>query len=166
MFYLDLFGALQSADVKYVLVGGLAMNLHGVERSTMDIDLAIALDDANLQRAVTALRGQDLIPAIPAGWDDVVRPGQLDRWHDEKRMLALSLRKREGIAPSVDILTRPPVPFEQLFANRIVKDIAGVLVSLAGIDDLIALKRVAGRKIDLSDVEALELLKRMQARPE
>lgn len=163
MFYLDLFRALQDSDVRYVVVGGLALNLHGVERATMDIDLAISLDEANLGRAVTALSGLDLIPAIPADWSDVVRPGQLDRWHDEKRMLALSLRKREGIAPSVDILTRPPVPFDQLFTNRIVKDIAGLRVCLASIDDLIALKRAAGRKIDLSDINALELLKRVQS---
>ena len=48
MFYLDLFRTLQEAGVRYVVVGGLALNLHGIERSTMDIDLAIALDDDNL----------------------------------------------------------------------------------------------------------------------
>jgi hypothetical protein len=54
MFYLDLFRALNEAGVRYVLVGGVALNLHGVERATMDVDVAIALDGDNLSRAVDA----------------------------------------------------------------------------------------------------------------
>lgn len=48
MFYLDLFRAPDAAQVRYVLVGGVALNVHGVERATMDVDIAIALDARNL----------------------------------------------------------------------------------------------------------------------
>ena len=44
MFYLNLFKALEKHKVQYLLVGGLAMNLHGVPRTTMDVDLVLALD--------------------------------------------------------------------------------------------------------------------------
>jgi hypothetical protein len=37
MFYLELFQKLESANIRYMLVGGLAMNLYGVPRSTMDV---------------------------------------------------------------------------------------------------------------------------------
>ena len=57
MFYLNLFRALQEERVDYVVVGGLAMNLHGVERATMDVDLVLAMDDANLRRFLNAPRG-------------------------------------------------------------------------------------------------------------
>lgn len=50
MFYLEVFRALEEHKVRYLLVGGLAMNLHGVPRMTMDIDLVIALDTKNLER--------------------------------------------------------------------------------------------------------------------
>jgi hypothetical protein len=50
MFYLDLFRALNDHQVRYLLVGGLAMNLHGVPRMTMDVDLILAMDEANLER--------------------------------------------------------------------------------------------------------------------
>jgi hypothetical protein len=50
MFCLEPFRALNAADVRHVLVGGVALNLHGVERATMDFDVAIAVDDANLRR--------------------------------------------------------------------------------------------------------------------
>ena len=43
MFYLNLFKALKAHDIDYLLIGELAMNLHGVPRMTMDVDLIIAL---------------------------------------------------------------------------------------------------------------------------
>src|SRR5438876_5107495 len=145
MFYLDLFRALNNGGVRYVLVDGVALNLHGVERATMDVDVAIALDADNLARAVRAFRGLGLQPIAPVSWEDVMRPGQIEGWHREKHMLALGLRKIEGFAPTVDILTNPSVPFEALQQHSETKDLSGILVSIASIDDLIALKRGTGR---------------------
>lgn len=79
-----------------------------------------------------------------------------------KVQLAVRLRKEQGLAPTADILTRLSVPFETLLANSEVKDLAGVRVPLASIDDLIALKTGTGRAIDASDIEALGLLQRMR----
>ena len=67
MFYLDLFGALAQHDVRYVVVGGLALNLHGVERATMDVDLVIALDAPNLGAAIDAFDTMGLVPVAPDG---------------------------------------------------------------------------------------------------
>jgi predicted nucleotidyltransferase len=163
MFYLDLFRALETARVRYVLVGGVALNVHGVERATMDVDIAIALDARNLAQTVAALRSLNLQPIAPVSWDDIMRPGRLERRYEEKHMLALVLRKADGFAPSVDVLTRTSVPFDTLYANRVVKILDGMPVSIAGIDDLIALKTGTGRKIDASDVEALNTLKKIQS---
>jgi hypothetical protein len=41
MFYVGLFAALARHKVDYLLIGGLAVSLHGVERSTMDVDIAV-----------------------------------------------------------------------------------------------------------------------------
>ena len=50
MTYLDLFKSLQTHNIDYLLIGGLAMNLHGVPRMTMDVDLVIALDANNIAK--------------------------------------------------------------------------------------------------------------------
>jgi len=63
--------------------------------------------------------------------------------------------------PTVDIIVRPAVPFERMYRNRIEKDIGGVRLSLASIDDLIALKTGTGRKQDDSDIEALKIARRV-----
>ena len=162
MFYLDLFRALGSGGVEYVVVGGLALNLHGIERATMDVDLAIALDEGNLRRAVTAFQSLDLRPVAPVSWDDVVTPGQLARWRAEKHMLVLGLQKATGLAPTVDVLTSLAVPFDTLKRNSITKDLDGIEVPVASIGDLIALKRDTGRAIDVADIDALEKLKRVR----
>ncbi len=54
MYYLQLFRCLDRHEVRYLLVGGLAMNLLGVPRLTMDVDIVLALDVVNLQ----GLRGE------------------------------------------------------------------------------------------------------------
>jgi predicted nucleotidyltransferase len=63
--------------------------------------------------------------------------------------------------PTVDIIVRPAVPFERMVRNRIEKDLGGVRLSLASIDDLISLKTGTGRKQDASDVEALKIARRV-----
>lgn len=65
MFYLDLFRCLHARNVRYVLAGGLAMNLHGVPRMTMDVDLVIALDDANVDAFLQCARDLALKPDNP-----------------------------------------------------------------------------------------------------
>ena len=138
MFYLDLFRALNDGGVRYVLVGGVALNLHGVERATMDVDVAIALDGDNVSRAALALRALGLEPIAPVRGEDVVKPGQLERSHREKHMVALGLRKTDGFAPTVDILTNPPVSFATLQEHAETRNIAGTPVAIASVDDLIA----------------------------
>jgi hypothetical protein len=65
MFYLDLFRTLQEERVEYLVVDGLAINLHGVERATMDVDLVLAMDDANLRRFLAAATRLTLTPSLP-----------------------------------------------------------------------------------------------------
>ncbi len=48
----DFFTALADSKVAFVLVGGLAVQLHGFIRSTVDVDVVLAMDDTNLQRFI------------------------------------------------------------------------------------------------------------------
>jgi hypothetical protein len=161
MFYLDLFGALARHDVRYVVVGGLALNLHGVERATMDVDLVVALDAPNLGAAIDAFGALDLVPIAPVSIDEARDAETLRHWRREKNMVAFGLRPKQGIGPTVDCLIDPAVPFATLAKNMVAKSIGAIRVPIASIDDLITLKRAAGRAIDLADIEALERLKQL-----
>lgn len=159
MFYLDLFRALDRENVRYVLIGGLALNIHGVERATMDIDLMLAMDAGNLEAFRRVAEGMGMTPVLPVSMKDFADPTTRQQWINEKHMLAFALRPKESSAPTVDILVRPKVAFDMAWARHIKKDMGDIYVRLAHIDDLIALKTGTGRQRDAADVAALERLK-------
>ena len=130
MFYLDLFRTLQEERVDYVVVGGLAVNLHGVERATMDVDLVLAMDEGNLRRFLNAARRLELKPSLPVPLEALCDAKQLDAWVREKHLIAFSLQSASPNMPTVDIIVRPAVPFEAMHRNRIEKDVGGVRLSL------------------------------------
>jgi hypothetical protein len=164
MFYVDLFRELQKHEVQYLVIGGIAINLHGVERATMDVDLVLAMDESNLRRFLAAAQKLQLRPNLPVELEALCNATQLDEWIREKNMIAFCLRPPSKTAPSIDIIVRPKVSFEAMYRNRIEKDIGGVQFKVASIDDLIALKTDTGRKQDASDIVALNMVKRILAK--
>jgi hypothetical protein len=162
VFYLDLFQALESDHVRYLVAGGLAVNLHGIARLTMDVDLLIALDAANLGRFVNTASRLSLRPTVPVPLGDLADEAKVRSWIRDKGMLAFALRPPAASDPIVDLLVQTPVPFESAYARRVEKVIAGVTVPIASIEDLIAMKSGTGRAKDASDVAALQALRAQQ----
>ncbi len=155
----NLLAALSDAKVDYVLVGGLAVSLHGFQRVTMDVDVVLALDDANLSRFIDCARAANLKPVLPISVDALRDPALIDQWHREKGMLSFALREPDLMATVIDVLVRPVVPFEVLKRNAVTKLAGRLTIPVAGIDDLIALKTGTGRSKDALDVEELRKLK-------
>ncbi len=164
MFYLDLFRELKEGHVRYLLIGGMAVNLHGAERMTMDVDLMLALDGANLDRFLAVAKRLALEPVPPVALGDLRDNAKVEGWVREKRMLALQLRPPDPAAPSVDVLVRPSIPFDPAFERRTIVDIQGVSIDLASPADLISLKTGTGRLIDESDVRALRRILELGAK--
>lgn len=94
----ELLCALSEAQVRYVLVGGIAVQLHGYLRSTFDVDLVLAMDDDNLVRFIEAAKQKGLVPSIPVPIDSLRNAVQIDQWHREKGMLAFALREPQVAA--------------------------------------------------------------------
>ena len=160
MFYLELFRELQKHDVRYVIVGGLAVVLHGYARATVDVDLVLALDAENLQRFLMVARSLQLTPSLPVKIEVLLDAAQLDEWVREKHMIAFALRSPSSTAPTIDIIVRPVVPFTEMHAHRVEKTLEDVTVHLASIDDLIVLKTGTGRLRDEYDVRILTELRK------
>ena len=137
-------GDLNSAEVEYVLIGGLAVISHGVVRATRDVDAIVADNDENLARieALVEVWGAtrpDGSP-IPEGW---VLAGR-----------ALNLATPHG---EVDLIPERSVGQDyaglaQRSSIRRVEDIPAPIVGLA---DLAAIKRAAGRPADDLDLARL-----------
>jgi hypothetical protein len=159
MFYLDLFRALNDHQVRYLLVGGLAMNLHGVPRMTMDVDLVLAMDEGNLDRFIGCASAIGLTPLAPVSLTALKDVEQRRQWVEQKHMVAFALVPASPGAPTVDILIAPPIDIADALERGLHRHLSEVPVSLAAIEDMIALKSAAGRRQDHDDIEHLERLR-------
>ena len=159
MFYLDLFSKLQQFEVQYLLIGGLAVSLHGVERATRDIDITVAMQPNNLDKLIACAESLNLKPVLPVPLSSLKNLPLLKQWHAEKNLIAFALRTEEIAGVTLDILLFPPVDFGQMQQNMTPFAIGSTTVNVACIDDLILLKQAAGRAIDLSDIEHLNKIK-------
>jgi hypothetical protein len=154
----ELLRLLNAHEVDYVLVGGLAVSLHGAVRMTLDVDVVVAMDDANLQRLMGAATATGLQPVAPVPLDSLAQPALLERWHREKNMLAFGLRSLGSKATVLDILVCPPLSYEELRADATLMQMNGYQLPVASIAHLIRLKTGTGRTKDILDIEALEQL--------
>lgn len=159
MFYIDLFSALQRHRVDYVLIGGLAISLHGIERATMDIDVTVAMTPENLSALVAMARELDMTPMLPVELDTLTDLDQLAQWHRERNLQTFALRAPGHAGITLDVLLYPPLDFTGMRERAATLKAGDVPVIVASIDDLIALKQAVGRPIDLADIEHLKRLK-------
>jgi predicted nucleotidyltransferase len=146
---------LADAGVDYVLVGGLAVTLHGYQRVTMDVDVVLAMEAENLRRFIDCAKATDLRPVIPVPIDSLANPDLVEQWHREKGMLAFALRGPDMMATVIDVLVRPTVPFAELKHDAVIVEIGPLKVPVASIEHLIALKTGTGRGKDAIDIEEL-----------
>lgn len=159
MFYIDLFKSLAEHKVDYVLIGGLAVSLHGIERATMDIDITVALTPDNLSALISMCQSLQLKPQLPVPLEKLRDLPQLEAWHKERNLIAFALNSPQINGVTLDILLFPAVNFVDMYERKVTFKVADTPVYVASIDDLIALKLAAARPIDLSDIEHLKTLK-------
>jgi len=148
-----LFQALARHEVAYVTIGGMAIQAHGGQRLTQDLDVTVASSSDNLARLASALRDLDARIRGPEGQRSRSVPSAAmlasgDQWH---------LLTNAG---PLDVLTLPAHlgTFAEMRARAHEVPLGDVIVPIAHRDDLITLKRAAGRPQDLADIELLESL--------
>lgn len=157
--FIPIFRLLNDAEVRYIVVGGIATILHGYVRATADVDLVIDLHTKEAQKAIRTLSGYGFKPQAPVDPMQFADADQRARWVDEKNMEVFSLFHPQHPGLTVDLFARHPIPFESLWSRSIVMDLGGTRVRVCSIDDLIELKRLAGRSKDLVDIEKLSKIK-------
>jgi predicted nucleotidyltransferase len=146
---------LDAAGVEFVVIGGIAAIAHGSPQITQDLDIVFATDDGNLERLGRAL--QDLKATLRGVTEEV--PFAPDA-RTLRHVRLLTLDTEEG---RLDVMVEPDGSkgYEQLLAGSIEAIVGGTAVRIAGLDDLIAMKKAAGRPKDRIYVEELEAIKRL-----
>ncbi len=150
--------ALNAEQVRYLVVGGVAVVLHGHLRTTADLDLVVSLVPDNVRRALVALGGLGFRPRAPVRAEDFADPAARAGWAAEKEMTVFSLWSAQVPGIEVDLFVREPFDFEQAFGRAVRATLDTTSATVASLDDLVAMKRAAGRPLDLADVAALEAI--------
>jgi predicted nucleotidyltransferase len=151
-----IFEVLARHGIDFVVIGGVAVIAHGSRRVTQDVDFVAATDADNLARLEAAL-------------------GELgaELWGVDAHLLGIDLDARtlaEGgnftlvtRAGGLDFFNEVPggAPYEQVRARSVPVDLGdGLQIRIAAVDDLIAMKRAAGRLRDIEDIATLTHIER------
>lgn len=140
--------ALASHRVDYVLVGGLAVQTHGHTRTTFDVDILPRPARENLERLATALGSLGA---------RVLNPGHEGLGIDAAMLPRAGLWQFSTLHGGIDVLHDAPgaPPYDELRERALEVPLGGIVVPVAGRDDLISMKRASARPIDLDDLSVL-----------
>ncbi len=153
--FIGLFTLLVQARVRFVVAGGLAVVLHGFDRLTADVDIALDLSPENARAAIDALVAAGYRPLAPVNAQDFADARVRDSWHRDRGMMVFSLWDSTNTRPNVDMFVESPIEFESLYRDTILVSIGGISVRIASIQHLIEMKRQAGRPQDIEDIKRL-----------
>ncbi len=134
--------------VDYVIVGGLAVQTHGHVRTTVDIDLFPKPDRSNLARLAEALKALDARTLNPGSEGLAIDAAMLPR------ATMWQFATRHG---AIDVLHDAPgaPPYDDLRSRALEIRLGDLRLAVAGLDDLISMKRASARPVDLEDLAAL-----------
>ena len=141
----NLLRLLNENNVEYVIIGATAFPVHGYSRSTLDLDIFIRPTGTNASRTLKALTdfGYDV---TDISVEDLV----------SKKILIRQYSVETDIHPFVKGVT-----FDEIWENKVAGRIGNVPVYFASLEDLITMKRAAGRSKDQED---LKILRKIQER--
>lgn len=147
--------ALLANSVDFILIGGLAARLHGSPTVTDDLDISHSKDRVNLERLARALTGMNARLRLPDPDE------QVEVKLDWRLLYAADSVTFVTDFGAFDCLALPAgiESYEELASRSVTMDLESATIRVASLDDLMAMKRAAGRRKDLIELEVLAALK-------
>ncbi len=150
MFLFEITDAFDAAQLKYVLVGGYALALHGLVRATMDVDFVLSLKQGDFELAEKVLGKIGLQSRLPIRAQDVIKMRK--EYIESRNLLAWSFVDYKNPSRQVDILITKDL--RDLEVERI--SVGGKKINVISLRGLLKMKIESGRPQDLIDVKNIE----------
>ncbi len=157
--YQSLLRVFQEKKLRYLIVGGVAVNLHGYPRLTNDIDILLALDHDNLATMARIMENMGYQQRLPISIQELGDTDKVRTLMKDKGLVAYSFIHAKEPQFNIDVLVGESMEFEKFTAHTMHADVWGLDVPVVSIDDLIAMKQNSDREKDVQDVVALLELK-------
>jgi len=160
--YEKIFDRLNQESIRYIVVGGVAVILHGYGRTTFDLDILLALDEENIQKMDKVMKEMGYYPRIPVEFKDLKNRENVKKLVDEKNMKAYTFLGSQMNLIEVDVLAEESLEFEKFDQTKTMIDSNGIQIPVISIDELIRMKENAGRPKDLEVIDSLKDLKKLE----
>lgn len=158
-----IFRALNEAGVRYLVAGGVAVNAHGYQRLTQDLDLVLQLTPENIRNAFAALTTLDYRPVLPVNAGQFADREKRQEWIEHRNLEVFSLVSDDHPDTTVDLFVTEPFEFDVEFEKAMIGEIAPELeVRVVSLQTLIEMKEATGRARDRDDAEHLREILREQ----
>ncbi|MCM8766064.1 MAG: hypothetical protein NC920_04385 [Candidatus Omnitrophica bacterium] len=154
--YLAIFKKLNNEKIKYIVVGGVAVNFWGVPRMTYDIDLLLYLEENNLVKFLSLMRRWGFKPKLPVEIMDFADKKKREDWIKNKNMKAFTFINPNWAISEIDIVINTPVDYEEAVRNIKYILLQDVRIPVIDIKDLIKMKEKSNRLQDKRDIERLK----------
>lgn len=141
--------------IKYLVVGGVAVNLHGYVRFTGDLDILVLLEEKNLKKLDHVMKKMGYSERIPVSVLELRDEKKVRDWLEKKNMKAYSFLPPETTLLQIDVIIEESLKFENFFNKKIIKKIDKTRIPIICLDDLIQMKRKANRDQDIMDIKSL-----------
>ena len=165
MFYFDILKAFQEEKVKYLVVGGFAVYLHGVPRVTNDLDVIISFDPENVMKVQKVMAALGYVPRLPGVKTEYLANKEiLDDWIKNRNMLVFTFFQPASHYRQLDILLVHPLDFNAAYRRKKTIESGKDKINIVTANDLIKMKKYSGREQDLSDIEHLKRAARINGK--
>ena len=145
MFYEEVFAKLEESQVRYLVAGAIALNLHGIPRLTADLDLLVELSGPNLTAAIEALEALGYKPRLPVPARALLDPETRREWRETRNLWAFTFVHPTRPLQEVDLLLESPVSFEEADRAKKVVTAGPLRIPVLSLDHLILMKRQSPR---------------------
>ena len=155
--YFEILRALARAKVDFIVGGGVACVLHGVERVTMDVDLALHMTPENWGRFLGIMRELHLTPRVPIQPETLLDPAVVRSIIEEKHALVFSFLDINRPIRHVDIFLRPDLSYDSLLPDTETIALEDISVRVVNMRRMLKIKLgiQPPRSKDLPDIEFL-----------
>jgi hypothetical protein len=153
--YQSILRAFEEKKLRYLIVGGVAVNLHGYPRFTNDIDILLALDHDNLATMARIMEDMGYQQRLPISIHELEDTDKVRTLMKDKGLVAYSFIHAQEPQFNVDVLVSESMEFEKFSVHTMNAEVWGLQIPVVSIDDLIAMKQHSDREKDVQDVVAL-----------